>query len=78
MNSFTERMALGKEIAQDLRSRGRSIGALKGYAKRPLPTGLDAIEAYYNQYRKDIHYWAYTAVEEALFASELEDIRQWL
>jgi hypothetical protein len=80
MQSFTERMALGKAIAQDLRNDGRVAGIHKSWKgrERPLPTGLDAIEAYLHQFRRDIHYWGVIAVQEALFADEMEDIRRWL
>jgi hypothetical protein len=37
-------------------------------------TGLDAIEAYYYRFKKDIHYNAYLAVETELFAHEWEGL----
>jgi hypothetical protein len=79
MQSFTERMEQAKAIAQDQRNRGQSTGVHKSWqVQKILPSRLDAIEAYYNQFRRDVHYWGLIAVEEALFATELEDIRQWL
>jgi hypothetical protein len=80
MLSFSERMQQGRDLAQVQRNRGQPVGkpAAGWNVKRPNLTGLDAIEAYYQQWRRDIHYWGVIAVQEALFADELEDIRRWL
>jgi hypothetical protein len=74
--SFTERMAQGRELAQDARNRGQHTGgSAKGWnVKRSELVGLDAIEAYYHQFRTDISYNAYLAVEWELFGHEWEGI----
>jgi hypothetical protein len=76
MDSFSERMAQGREIAQAQRNRGQHTGTVaKGWnTKRQALAGLDALEAYWHQWRKDIHYNAYLAVETELFAHEWEGL----
>jgi hypothetical protein len=76
--SFSERMAAGKERAANDRYKGKSTGkAAAGWTHKRsdrAPFGLDDLEAYYNQFRKDIHYNAFAAVEYALFGHEWEGI----
>jgi hypothetical protein len=66
----------GKQAAMQRRNRGQHVGkCAKGWnVKRPKLEGLDALEAYYHQWRKDIHYNAFLAVEFALFGHEWEGI----
>jgi hypothetical protein len=68
-------MVEAKDLAQVRRNRGQSTGTAKGWnVKRPAMEGLDGLEAYYNQFRKDVHYNAYLAVEAELFAHEWEGL----
>lgn len=76
MQSFTERMAQGKDLAQVRRDRGQHTGkSAAGWSyKRAQLTGLDMVEAYYQQWRKDVSINAYLAVEYALLASDFDDL----
>jgi hypothetical protein len=69
-------MAAGKANNDARRARGLSAGLnAKGWKVKRAPlTGLDAIEAYYYRFKKDIHYNAYLAVETELFAHEWEGL----
>jgi hypothetical protein len=80
MQSFSERMAEAKELAQVDRNRGQHVGkpAAGWNYKRPDPTGLDRLEWEYTSWRKEWQYQCVAAVESALFAAELEDIARWL
>lgn len=88
--SFSERMAQGREIAQDARNRGQHTGkCAKGWAYQRAPmSSLDNLymetydlEAEYanwqkqNQHQLDIRYIGILAIEDELFARE---IAQWL
>lgn len=74
--SFSERMAQGREIAQAQRNRGLPTGkSARGWNyKRPDLTGLDMLEAYLYQWRKDIRYHAIAAIEFELFGHEWEGL----
>jgi hypothetical protein len=67
-------MAEAQDVAQNRRNRGQSTSVHASWrVQKILPSGLDAIEAYYNQYRRDIHINAYCAVEWCLFGDDLKD-----
>jgi len=76
--SFSDRMAEAKDVAANDRYRGKSTGkAAAGWSKtrrNAAPFGLDDLEAYYHQFRADVHYNAYLAVEFELFGHEWEGI----
>ena len=76
MLSFSERMEQGLELAQVARNRGQHTGKVAhGWNyKRPVPSGLDMIEAIYHTWRKDWQTEAYCAVEYALFADQWEGL----
>ena len=76
MLAFTERMAQSREVAQVARNRGQHTGqVVPGWnARRLAMTGLDGLESYYQQFRADIQYNAFLAVERELFGDEWEGI----
>jgi hypothetical protein len=63
--SFSERMIAAK-------AANRGVSCHKSHkVTRPKETfGLDALERYLNQWRKDQEYYAHLAVEMALFPHE--------
>jgi hypothetical protein len=74
--NFQDKMREDKANCDARRARGLSAGPnAKGWKVKRAPlTGLDAIEAYYYRFKKDIHYNAYLAVETELFAHEWEGL----
>lgn len=73
--SFSERMTEAKIIAKSRRDRGAATGQHKSWNyKRSELIGLDAIEAYFYQWRKDVQYDALTAVEYALFSDDYDEL----
>lgn len=72
--SFAEAMANAKEAKHSGRYNNSTAAHESWTAKRPVATGIDAIEAYYYSWRKDISYNAYCAVEWALFGDDWRDL----
>ena len=74
--NFQDRMAAGKVNNDSRRARGFAAGAsAKGWNFKRAPLqGLDMLEAVYNQFKKDIGYNAYLAVETELFSHEWEGL----
>lgn len=69
--SFSERMAEGKAIAQELRNKGQSTSVHSSWrVPKAKLEGLDALENYLKEWRKDQSYYAHLAVEMALFPQD--------